>query len=92
MYYCENCHLVCEGPVCPYCGSTSLRAPKGGDFCYLSTMVSPWGEAMQELLKEAGIRRTGSGGSSAACSACRAQRWWRKSAACCWQTGLRSGM
>ena len=56
MYYCENCHLVCEGPVCPYCGSTSLRAPKGGDFCYLSTMVSPWGEAMQELLKEAGIR------------------------------------
>ena len=56
MYYCENCHLICEGPVCPYCGSTSLRAPKGGDFCYLSTMVSPWGEAMQELLKEAGIR------------------------------------
>ena len=48
MYYCENCHLVCEGPVCPYCGKTPLRAPKDGDFCYLSTMVS--------LLKEAGIR------------------------------------
>ena len=56
MYYCENCHLICEGPVCPYCGKTPLRAPKDGDFCYLSTMVSPWGEAMQELLKDAGIR------------------------------------
>ncbi len=56
MYYCENCHLICEGPVCPYCGKTPLRAPENGDFCYLSTMVSPWGEAMQELLKGAGIR------------------------------------
>ena len=55
MYYCENCHLVCEGPVCPYCDAASLRAPKDGDYCYLATMVSPWGEAMQELLKDAGI-------------------------------------
>lgn len=55
MYYCGNCHLVCEGQVCPYCGSTPLRAPKDGDYCYLTTMVSPWGEAMQELLKDAQI-------------------------------------
>ena len=92
MYYCENCHLVCEGPVCPYCGSTSLRAPKGGDFCYLSTMVSPWGEAMQELLKEAGIRcLTGRRGASCipslsgrttpswSCS-CRGRIWSRRQA------------
>ena len=56
MYYCDNCHLVCEGPVCPYCATSLLRAPKDGDFCYLGTMVSPWGEAMQELLKDAGIK------------------------------------
>ena len=55
MYYCENCHLLAQGPVCPYCGSTPLREPKDGDYCYLATMMSPWGEAMQELLKDAGI-------------------------------------
>lgn len=49
MHYCDNCHLVCEGPVCPYCGKAHLRAPEDGDYCYLATMVSPWGEAMQEL-------------------------------------------
>ena len=51
MHYCDNCHLVCEGPVCPYCGKAHLRAPENSDYCYLATMVSPWGEAMQELLK-----------------------------------------
>ena len=55
MYYCDNCHLVCEGPVCPYCGKAHLRAPEDGDYCYLATMVSPWGEAMQELLTDAQI-------------------------------------
>ena len=55
MYYCENCHLVCEGPVCPYCGSTLQRAPKAEDYCYLTTIGSPWGEVMQELLKDAQI-------------------------------------
>ena len=55
MYYCENCHLLAQGPVCPYCGSTPLREPKDADYCYLATMASPWGEAMQELLKDAGI-------------------------------------
>ena len=55
MYYCDNCHLVCEGPVCPYCGKAHLRAPEDGDYCYLATMVSPWGEAMQELLMDAQI-------------------------------------
>ena len=47
MHYCDNCHLVCEGPVCPYCGKAHLRAPENSDYCYLATMVSPWGEAMQ---------------------------------------------
>ena len=56
MHYCDNCHLVCEGPVCPYCGKAHLRAPEDGDYCYLATMVSPWGEAMQELLTDAQIR------------------------------------
>ena len=55
LYYCENCHLVCQGTVCPYCGAAPLRAPEDGDYCYLATMESPWGEAMQELLKDAGI-------------------------------------
>ena len=55
MHYCDNCHLVCEGPVCPYCGKTHLRAPEDGDYCYLATMVSQWGEAMQELLTDAQI-------------------------------------
>lgn len=55
MYYCDNCHLVCEGPVCPYCGKAHLRAPENSDYCYLATMVSPWGEAMQELLTDAQI-------------------------------------
>ena len=55
MHYCDNCHLVCEGPVCPYCGKAHLRAPENSDYCYLATMVSPWGEAMQELLTDAKI-------------------------------------
>ena len=55
MHYCDNCHLVCEGPVCPYCGKAHLRAPENSDYCYLATMVSPWGEAMQELLTDARI-------------------------------------
>ena len=55
MHYCDNCHLVCEGPVCPYCGKAHLRAPENSDYCYLATMVSPWGEAMQELLTDAQI-------------------------------------
>ena len=55
MYYCENCHLLAQGPACPYCGGTPLREPKDADYCYLATMASPWGEAMQELLKDAGI-------------------------------------
>ena len=33
-----------------------MLARKGGDFCCLSTVVSPWCEAMEGLLKEAGIR------------------------------------
>ena len=55
MHYCDNCHLVCEGPVCPYCGKAHLRAPENSGYCYLATMVSPWGEAMQELLTDAQI-------------------------------------
>ena len=71
MHYCDNCHLVCEGPVCPYCGKAHLRAPENSDYCYLATMDSPWGEAMQELLKamqeyaaQQAAQRTWSSGSS----------------------------
>ena len=28
MYYCENCHLLCEWPVCGYCGTRPLREPR----------------------------------------------------------------
>ena len=55
MHYCDNCHLICEGAVCPYCGKTPLRAPEAGDYCYLATLVSPWGEALQEMLQDADI-------------------------------------
>ena len=55
MHYCENCHLICEGSVCPYCGTTPLRAPERSDYCYLATMTSPWGEALQEMLQDAGV-------------------------------------
>lgn len=55
MRYCENCHLVCEGEVCPFCGKRARRAPEDGDYCYLTTLSSPWAEAMQEALAQAGI-------------------------------------
>ena len=35
--------------------AAQMAAPEDGDYCYLATMVSPWGEAMQELLTDAQI-------------------------------------
>ncbi len=55
MYYCENCLLLNEEPVCDYCGGTHLRAPRDDDYCYLATRFSPWDEALCELLRDSGI-------------------------------------
>ena len=30
--YCEDCHLVCEGPVCPYCGSEHTWLLRGNEY------------------------------------------------------------
>lgn len=52
MYYCENCHLLCEWPVCGYCGTRPLREPRADDYCFLSSRNEPWAQMLEELLKE----------------------------------------
>ena len=52
MYYCENCHLLNEEPVCGYCGAAHLRNPEERDFCFLASLASPWSEALTELLED----------------------------------------
>ena len=56
MHYCDNCHLVCEGPVCPYCGKAHLRAPEDGSYASIGNdALTKQNEAMQELLTDAQI-------------------------------------
>ena len=55
MYYCENCHLLSEEPVCGFCYSRKLRAPAAGDFCYLSTRETPWYDILLDVLYDNGI-------------------------------------
>ena len=52
MYYCENCHLLCEWPVCGYCGTRPLREPRADDYCFLSSRNEPWAQMLAELLQE----------------------------------------
>ena len=52
MYYCENCHLLCEWPVCGYCGTRPLREPRADDYCFLSSRNEPWAQMLTELLQE----------------------------------------
>ena len=46
MYYCENCHLLCEWPVCGYCGTRPLREPRADDYCFLSSRNEPWAQML----------------------------------------------
>ena len=55
MYYCENCHLLSEEPICDYCGSSDLRQPQADDFCYLTTRTTPWYEILLDVLYDNGI-------------------------------------
>lgn len=55
MYYCENCHLLSEDPMCGFCYSKNLRQPKPDDFCYLSTRPTPWYEMLLDVLYDNGI-------------------------------------
>ena len=55
MFYCENCHLLSEEPICDYCGSADLRQPEAGDFCYLTTQKTPWYEILLDVLYDNGI-------------------------------------
>lgn len=52
MYYCENCHLLSDGSVCGYCGASPLRAPRGEDYCFLTSLSTPWDSALAELLSD----------------------------------------
>lgn len=52
MYYCENCHLLSDGSVCGYCGASPLRAPRGEDYCFLTSLSAPWDSALTELLSD----------------------------------------
>ena len=52
MYYCENCHLLSDGSVCGYCGASPLRAPRGEDYCFLTSLSAPWDSALAELLSD----------------------------------------
>ena len=52
MYYCENCHLLSDEPICGYCGASPLRAPRGEDYCFLTSLSAPWDSALTELLSD----------------------------------------
>ncbi len=36
MYYCENCKLLSDSDICPFCESETLREVKDEDLCFLT--------------------------------------------------------
>ena len=52
MFYCDNCHLLNEDPICAFCGSKLIRGPKDDDYCFIANKASPWAEMLQGILED----------------------------------------
>jgi hypothetical protein len=55
MFYCEDCMLVNDEPVCPRCRAKKLRCPEENDIVYLLTREALYSGGIEEILKENGI-------------------------------------
>lgn len=52
--YCEHCHLLTDGAVCPACGRNT-RQPADNDECFLIEKEMLFGEMLIDVLKQNGV-------------------------------------
>lgn len=55
MTYCENCHELVSGTLCPICGRKHLRPVTPEDFCFLTELEEMWCRMFTEILTDSGI-------------------------------------
>lgn len=53
--YCEKCHAVYIGELCPYCGSKDGREPLPNDPCFLVIKEKLWSGVLADVLKQNNI-------------------------------------
>ena len=51
LYYCENCHALCEQNYCMFCGKKDLRNPNKCDYCFLTEVDSMFGKMFTGILE-----------------------------------------
>lgn len=55
MYYCENCKLLSDRDVCPFCKSEPLRRAKDEDLCFLTEKGAVYGGVLKNALADESI-------------------------------------
>ena len=49
MLYCKDCKRLVDGPICPNCRRTRLRAALDADFCMVAELPYMQAEMLKEL-------------------------------------------
>ena len=55
MLYCKDCKRLVDGPICPNCRRTKLRAALDSDFCLVAELPYVQAEMLKELYADEGI-------------------------------------